>query len=99
MLAITKDTQFQPTYVNFLQSGQFLDLPVKVDFTGKPVKQFYRFLPFLTSKNLQPYCRGSALDLGILRSFPHNLVPRYKPLATKKPQLCAKILITLAEFV
>ena len=54
MLAITKDTQFQPTYVNFLQIGQFLDLPVKVDFTGKPVKQFYRFLPVLTSKNLQP---------------------------------------------
>ena len=37
MLAITKDTQFQPTYVNFLQIGQFLDLPVKVDFTGKGV--------------------------------------------------------------
>jgi len=55
MLAITKDTQFQPTYVNFLQIGQFLDLPVKVDFTGKPVKQCYRFLPVLTSKNLQPY--------------------------------------------
>ena len=55
MLAITKDTQFQPTYVNFLQIGQFLDLPVKVDFTGKLVKQFYRFLPVLTSKNLQPY--------------------------------------------
>ena len=34
-LAITKDTQFQPTYVNFLQSGQFLDLPVKSTFTGK----------------------------------------------------------------
>ena len=54
MLAITKDTQFQPSYINFLQIGQFLDLPVKVDFTGKPVKQFYRFLPVLTSKNLQP---------------------------------------------
>ena len=40
MLAITKDTQFQPSYINFLQIGQFLDLPVKVDFTGKGVKQF-----------------------------------------------------------
>ena len=37
MLAITKDTQYQPTYINFLQIGQFLDLPVKVDFTGKGV--------------------------------------------------------------
>ena len=61
MLAITKDTQFQPTYVNYLQIGQFLDLPVKVDFTGKLVKQFYRFLPVLTSKNLQPYPRGNHL--------------------------------------
>ena len=52
MLAITEDTQFQPTYVKFLQVGQFLYLLVKVDFTGKPVKQFYRFLPVLTSKNL-----------------------------------------------
>ena len=48
MLAITKDTQFQPTYINFLQIGQFLDLLVKVDFSGKTV------LLVLTSKILQP---------------------------------------------
>ena len=60
MLAITKATLFQPTYVDFfLQISQFLYLPVKVNFTGKPVKQFYRFLPVLTSKNLQPYASGN----------------------------------------
>ena len=50
----TISTHICPTYINFLQIGQFLDLPVKVDFTGKLVKQLYRFLPVLTSKNLQP---------------------------------------------
>jgi len=54
---------FKPFMLIFLQIGQFLDLPVKVDFTGKPVKQFYRFLPVLTNKKLQPYFHFSiAID-------------------------------------
>ena len=39
----------------FFNNGKKIALPVKVIFTGKPVNQFYRFLPDFTGKNAQVY--------------------------------------------
>ena len=39
----------------FFNNGKKIALPVKVIFTGKPVNQFYRFLPDFTGKNAQLY--------------------------------------------
>ena len=43
------------------------DLPVKTTFTGKPVKQFYRFLPVIYLYKSPPYSKQTKYICYFLR--------------------------------
>ena len=64
----------------FFNNGKKIALPVKVIFTGKPVNQFYRFLPDFTGKNAQVYtlCKLILKHLSTFNAT--SLKPTYRTL-------------------